>query len=249
MTGVRVERLDAVGVVTLDRPSRRNALTLSMLDEVASAVETLALDCRAVVLTGSEGFFSAGVDLAELGRGAGDLEVDAALAECVERVAAVGVPTVAAIEGGCVGGAVELALACDARVMGDDAYLSVPAVALGVLYRPEGLARLARRFGAPAVTRLMLFADRVPADAALGLGLATDRCPRGGARATAEALARGVPGATPRAVAATKRLLGSLGEGPDDAAAWEATRRALLEGDERAAALARARDRRAKEGR
>lgn len=247
MTGVSVERLDAVGIVTIDRPSRRNALSVAMLTEVASAVEALALECSAVVLTGSGGFFSAGVDLAELGRGARDAEVDAALAACVGRVSAVGVPTVAAIEGGCLGGAVEVALACDARVMADDSYLSVPAVSLGILYRPEGLARLVRRFGAPAVTRLLLFADRVPADAALGLGLATDRCARGTARATAEALARAVPSATSRAVEATKRLLVSVGEGVDDAAAWEATRHELLEGEERRAALARARDRRPKD--
>lgn len=246
MTDVRVERLDAVGVATLERPSRRNALTLATLDELASAVEALARECSAVVLTGAEGFFSAGVDLSELGRGADDLEVDAALAACVNRVAAVGVPTVAAIEGGCIGGAVEVALACDARVMSDDAYLSIPAVALGVLYRPAGLARLSRRFGAPAVTRLLLFCDRLPANAALGLGLATDRCAPGAALESALALARGVPGATPQAVAATKRLLASVGEGDFDAEAWEATRRALLEGEERAAALARARERRPK---
>lgn len=241
MNAIRVERLDGVGLITIDRPERRNALSLTMLAEMADAAEHLAAGCSAVVLAGAGGLFSAGVDLEELGRGVEDVEVDQALERAVSRLSRLPVPTVAAIEGACVGGAVEVALALDARVMARGAFFSVPAVSLGILYRPAALARLSARLGPSAAARLMLFADRLGPETSAALGLVTDLCDEGEARERALTLARSVPNLTGEAVKATKRVLLEVAEGRGEEVEWERVRHALLVSEERAAALARAR--------
>ena len=131
-----------VGEIRLDRPDKRNALSKLAMSGLADAVDELVeAGSRAIILTGSSTVFSAGADLSELSMTEADLEVEDGLAAAAGRLADAPVPTIAAIEGPCLGAGVELAAACDVRVAGEGAYFMIPATRLGILYRPDGIDR------------------------------------------------------------------------------------------------------------
>ncbi len=122
-----------VGEIRLDRPDKRNALSKADMLALADAVDELVeAGSSAVILTGSSTVFSAGADLSELSMTEADLEVEDGLAAAADRLAGVPVPTIAAIEGPCLGAGVELAAACDVRVAGEGAYFMIPAARLGI---------------------------------------------------------------------------------------------------------------------
>lgn len=249
MALVFLEQSDGAAVIRISRPEKRNALTLFMLEEVARLAERAAAEgAVAVVLTGGDEAFSGGVDLDELGRGAADLNVDGVLAATVARLRAIPVPLVIAIEGACVGGAVELALCGDARVVAEGGFFAVPATRLGLLYRPEALATMVAVVGRETVARLLLFNERMEAAEALAGGLATHVCARGTALASALTLCEGVSRETSGAVRATKELLAELLGADDDLAHWSDRREQLLDSEERREALRRAGTHRAEGG-
>lgn len=243
-----VERVDGVALVRINRPEKRNALTLAMLTRLADILELqVAEDVTAIVLTGDDAAFSGGVDLGELGNGANDVSVDDVLAATVTRLRAVPVPLVAAIEGPCVGGAVELALTCDARILADGGFFAVPATKLGLLYRPEGLAGMLAGVGRDTISRLFLFNERLGSDQALAAGLATHTCEKGAAVALALELCSGVSRDSADAVRATKVLVGELLALATNLEHWLSRREALLNSKGRREALARARSARPEE--
>ena len=219
-----------------------------MLTAVAELAEAQVSDGAAVVIiTGDATAFSSGVDLDELGQGVGDANADEVINDAARRLRQLGVPTVAAIEGPCVGGAVELALACDARVVAEGGFFAIPATKLGILYRPEGIAGLVNLLGRDTVSRLFLFNERVEGDSAEVAGLATHTCARGSALERALELSRGVSRETREAVVATKELIGEVAEEQWELGHWTVRREALLASDARRAALERATKDRGKE--
>jgi enoyl-CoA hydratase len=245
MEALIVERLDDVALLRFSRPEKRNALSLVMLKDLADTVEgEVANGAVAVIITGNDEVFSAGVDLGELGKGVADVNVDDVLAATITRLRAVPVPLVAAIEGACVGGAVELVLTCDARIAAEGSFFAVPATRLGLLYRPEGVAVLVATLGRDTVSRLFLFNERLGSDEALTAGLATHTCARGAAVESALALCEGISRSTLGAVRATKELVRELLTNDIDLAHWSARREYLLDSDERREALSRATKRR-----
>ncbi len=166
---VHASLAEQVAVLTLDRPERRNALTLEALEELhAAVVEALDSGARAVVLTGAGGHFCAGADLTELE----DVSFTQRLAEVLEHLAAVPVLTVAAVEGSCMGLGMQLALACDVRVVADSARFAVPVGRLGLMVDHWTLDRLARCWGEGAARHLLLTAAVLDADDAWRLGFA-----------------------------------------------------------------------------
>lgn len=235
-SGVRVRADGGVRTVTIDVPDRRNALSRDVLLALRQAIAG-AEDVVAVVLTGNGGVFSAGADLTELTGTVGDLEFDDQLTETVRAVQDAPVPVLAAIEGPCIGAALELALACDLRICGADAWMQVPAVRLGILYNPAAIARLHRTLPRDTVTRLVLLGERYAADAAERAGLASSVVPAGGALAAAHAVATEQDSAPRDAVAHTKRLLVELDRGVVDTTSWQRTRETLLDSPARRAAL------------
>ncbi len=244
-----VERISDVALLRIARPEKRNAMTLAMLTEMTDLIdEEINAGANAVILAGDDEVFSAGVDLSALGNGSADVDVDNVLATAIARVRATPVPLVAAIEGPCMGGAVELVLACDARVAAAGSFFAVPATQLGLLYRPEGIASLVAHVGRDTVSRLFLFNERLGPSEALHSGLATHTCARGAAVETAFALCEGISRATPTAVRATKELMSELLIDDSDLTHWSARRQALLGSDERLEALARATQPRKKDG-
>lgn len=161
-----------VAVLTIDRPERRNALSLDALEELHAALtEALDSGARAVVLTGAQGHFCSGADLTELE----DVSFTQRLAEVLEHLAAVPVTTVAAVDGSCMGLGMQLALACDIRVVADGARFAVPVAKLGLMVDHWTLDRLARMWGEGAARHLVLTAAVLDADDAWRLGFAQVR--------------------------------------------------------------------------
>lgn len=224
--------------VSIDIPERRNALSKDVLSQLATEIR--ATD-RPVVLTGSDGVFSAGADLNELTGTTDDLAVDAAVTAVVEAIAAAAWPVIAAIDGYCLGAAVEIAAACDVVVAAPTATFGVPATRLGLLYDPAALERLGQRVGAGALARLLLSGDRISGTEAHRLGLVDETATRP-VEAAGE-LASRIAANDADAVRATLAVVREIRSGtfePDD---WQDERRRLLTTPSRREALDAARSR------
>jgi enoyl-CoA hydratase len=154
---VRIERRDAVMVVTLDRPDRRNAVDGATARELAAAFRSFDADpaLSVAVLTGAEGNFCAGFDLKALAEGTGPevREGDGPMGPTYLRLTK---PVIAAIEGYCVAGGMELALWCDLRVAASDAVLGIFNRRFGVPLVDGGTIRLARIAGQGLAMDLIL---------------------------------------------------------------------------------------------
>jgi enoyl-CoA hydratase/carnithine racemase len=162
-------RADGVALIRLDRP-KMNALSGAVLGQIFDIAQDLTADPPgAVVLWGGRRIFAAGADIVELD---GDADsVGANFTSALGALAAVPRVTIAAVNGYALGGGLELALACDLRVGGDDAKLGLPEVLLGVLPGGGGTQRLPRLIG-PARAKEIIFSGRqVRAPEALDIGL------------------------------------------------------------------------------
>ena len=224
MSGVRLS-LGPVAELRLDNPGKLNALTVGMLAalvEHCGAIER-ARDVRAVVLT-AEGdrAFCAGADIvAWSGLSARDF-VRHWVREghrAFDRLARLAVPTVAAISGPAFGGGLELAAACDLRVVGPRATLALPETGVGIVPGWSGTQRLARLLPEPALKEMALFGRRLSAERAVSLGFAAELAED--PRAAATAIAERAAGLAPRATEVAKAMIHAA-VGEDRGAAIEA---------------------------
>ena len=232
---------DGVLEVTFENARRRNALSRSLLSALARAIDDArAGDVRAVVLAGAGDGFSAGADLADLKGTIDDRAVDDAIEGAAASIRDCTVPVIAAVEGPCIGGALEVALSCDAIVAAEGAYFAIPATHLGLLYDPRAVARLRRRLNPAALRWLLLFGERIDARTGAEMGLVSRVVREGAARAEARALAERVSARSPYAVAATKKLLNEFEGGSARLDEWERVRLDILGSDERRERVERA---------
>lgn len=214
---------DGVAVLTLNRPGRRNAVTLEMWRGIARILSELEQrqEVRALVLTGAKGHFSAGAELGEYADGtAGQATamedvVDASVARLTDWPR----PTVAAVEGVCVGGGMMLATACDFRVAAPDARFAVPVARLGNVYRVGACEGLVRAVGPTHAKRLLFSAEAIDAAEALRIGLteATDPDPVAAARRLLAVMIDKAP----LTIAAAKRAVNAIARGDGKAVASE----------------------------
>ena len=142
-TNLRVERNDAHAVLTLDRPTKKNALSTALRDEISDALDDLAGDesVKAVVITGAGDTFSAGFDLSEFPRALEDEAYARTLWASSDRyhhaVLRFPVPTIAAVNGAALAGGFDLAVCCDLRVAATTARFAHPEYTFGdVVYSP-----------------------------------------------------------------------------------------------------------------
>jgi enoyl-CoA hydratase len=164
-------RADGVALVRLDRP-KMNALNAELLDELeAVAKELTAEPPGAVVVWGGERIFAAGADISEFGGPDKAREVTGRFHRVLDALAAVPRATIAAINGYALGGGCELALACDFRVVADNAKLGQPEVLLGIVPGGGGTQRLPRLVGPSRAKDLLYSGRQVGAEEALRIGL------------------------------------------------------------------------------
>lgn len=242
-SGLITRRGGSVVHLVFDVPQKRNALSRPMLAAAEVALDSLDEDVAGVVISGSEGSFSAGADFEELTGTSEDLGYDEAVSRVRAAIRRCQRLVVAAIEGPCLGAAADLALSCDVRVAAADSYLQVPAVRLGLLYNPDVINQLAQAYPLDAVRRLLLLGERFTASTAAAVGLVTQVVPAGQAVASAEDLIAQVPADSLPAMAATKSLLAAGIRELTDTEAWQSLRHGLLDSPQRRAAVAAARAR------
>jgi enoyl-CoA hydratase len=171
---ILVEKRNRVGVITLNRPSVRNALNTQLMRELLAALESLAGDNEvgAVVLTGGPKFFSAGADIKEMSE---KTLVEAYLADMGRFWDAVGdysKPLIAAVNGYAYGGGLEMVLACDIVVCSEDAKFGQPEINIGVFPGAGGTQRLPRIVGKYRAMEMILTGRPISAQEAYMLGLA-----------------------------------------------------------------------------
>ena len=192
-----------IALLTLDRGCARNALPIAVWDAIAdAAAEAAARDAKVLILQSAmPGMFSAGADLSEFPALVADpamrTRFRTAMARGIEGVAAVPIPVIAAIDGGCFGAAVALTLACDIVVAGDAAVFATTPAKLGIGYPASDVARLRARVGAGQAARMLFTGDRIDADEGARIGLVHRRAVDAGpeARATAAMIAANDPDA------------------------------------------------------
>lgn len=215
-----VRRHGAVAVLTLNRPDKLNALSTALEDELAAAIEGNDVrSASAVVIQGAGRAFSAGADMNEM-RNQTPPEIMAhyrTSGEVYERLARIRQPTVAAIHGYCLGGGLELALACDFRVADETAVFGLPEVSIGIVPSSGGLHRLVRAVGPARAKELILLNDRFSVDGARALGLVTAVVPEGHAQARALEMALALSDRPALAVEVTKRAVEAAAESSRDA--------------------------------
>jgi len=162
--------------IQLTRPAKRNALTSSMIDELRDAVEAAeAADARVIVLSGGDGFFCAGADIAGYRDAAQDPAVladftERAKALCVELTTTRAV-VIAAVDGVAMGGGFELVLSADLVIASDRSRFGLPEISLGLIPGWGGTQRLARVFGANRAKYAVLTGEPIPVEAALAAGI------------------------------------------------------------------------------
>jgi enoyl-CoA hydratase/carnithine racemase len=180
---VQVVVVGGVARIAINSPPV-NALDERVVEDLHGAVRTCATDVRAVVITGTDRAFAVGADL-EMFRGLIDAGDTAAYSAYLQRIRdtfdaidRLPVPTLAVIAGDAVGGGLELALACDIRIVAEEARLGLPEVRLGLIPGAGGTARLAAAVGRSHSLRVMLTGSLLSASEALRLGLVSETAPR-----------------------------------------------------------------------
>jgi enoyl-CoA hydratase len=213
VSGLISLELGRVALLTLVNPPL-NLVTRELLEEFAAALTTLAAaapgDVRAVVVTGSgERAFSAGSHVGEFEaqRGPGGRERHELESGVGTQLAALPMPTIAAIEGNALGGGLELALCCDLRIASERAKLGMPEVRLAVTPGSGGTQRLPRVVGPAHAKDLILSGRIIDAAEAARMGLVTEVVPAGRARARAVEIGAEIALRGPIAVREAKRLI------------------------------------------
>ena len=202
--------LPGVALVTLQRREALNALSFALLDELATALEALDGDpaCRAIVITGSgDRAFAAGADIRELAPQTSVTLTESGAFTTWDRIAAIGLPLIAAVRGFALGGGCELAMACDMIVAAEDASFGQPEIRLGVMPGAGGTQRLTRAIGKARAMEMILTGRTMTAQEADARGLITRIVPAPATVDAALELAARIAAMPPLAVRAAKAAI------------------------------------------
>jgi enoyl-CoA hydratase/carnithine racemase len=174
------EPADAVARLTLSNPEKRNPLDHEVLDALAGALPQLdrGIDVRCVIVTGTGLAFSAGYDIGGISEDSFTEDAEALVAHpfhaAMEAVSAHPYPVVAAINGHCLGGGLELAVRCDLRICAAGAKLGMPPAKLGLIYSHTGLERFIEVIGIARTKELFLTGRNLDAERAEAIGLVNE---------------------------------------------------------------------------
>jgi enoyl-CoA hydratase/carnithine racemase len=221
---LRLEERDGVAILTIDREERRNALHGPLWDALLRASVKIAdRPPRVLIIVGAGRHFCAGMDLQPDNPLLDEIvpaieqhdrtrlaEIIRRLKAVVNSVARLQCPVIAAIEGACIGGGLELALACDLRIASETAAFSLPETRIGMVPDVGGTVRLSHLVGTAHATDLVLTGRTVQADEAVSMGLVNRLTAAGGAfeeaLSVAREICRGGPKATQQALLTLRQV-------------------------------------------
>jgi enoyl-CoA hydratase/carnithine racemase len=210
---VESEDRGSVRHVVLNRPEKRNAMNGELVSAIGLALKAAANDpdVRCVVVRGAGPMFSAGMDWNTLGELPGQTDMLRAFRrECIDAwnlAEEMVKPTIASIHGGCIGGALELALACDLRVMTSDAVIGMPETRVGLIPDVGGSSRLPAVVGLGRAKELVMTGKLIGGEEAERIGLVNRLAPPEELEAATDALVQELLACAPRAVGLAKRVM------------------------------------------
>jgi enoyl-CoA hydratase len=228
---LRIEASGGVARLTLDRSQSRNALTLDLVDSIGTAMGQLAREgVRVAVIAGAgDRAFSAGFDISAIdGEGTvgedGLYDNDRRLQAAFRAVEDAPFPVIAAIRGFCLGGGLELAMACDLRLATADARFRMPPAQLGWVYAREGMRRITSAVGVARARHLFLTGEMLNAETAERWGLIHEVVAPEALEARVASLTEAFTRAAPIALEGLKHSLTALAREDASGETWEAHR-------------------------
>jgi enoyl-CoA hydratase/carnithine racemase len=211
---------DAVARLRLNNPEKRNPLDHDVLDALAHALPGLdrGIEVRCVIITGTGRAFSGGYDIGAIPAESFERDAEALVAHpfhaAMDAVSAHPYPVVAAINGHCLGGGLELAVRCDLRLCAAGAKLGMPPAKLGLIYGHTGLERFIDVIGVANTRELFLTGRTIGAERALAIGLVGEVVADEEVEAAALALAAEVAANAPLSMRGNKRAIETLARFP-----------------------------------
>jgi enoyl-CoA hydratase/carnithine racemase len=211
---------EAVARLTLANPEKRNPLDHEVLDALAAALPRLAdgIETRCVVITGTGRAFSAGYDIGAIDERSFERDAERLVAHpfhaAMEAVSAHPYPVLAAINGHCLGGGLELAVRCDLRLCAASAKLGMPPAKLGLIYGHTGLERFIDVIGVARTKELFLTGGNLTAARAGEIGLVNDVVADDEIEAASLALAGEIAANAPLSMTGNKRAIETLARFP-----------------------------------
>ena len=170
-----IESYPKFKIISFNRPAIRSPLSIFVLEKLNKILDEISEDSEVetLIFTGKDNVFASGADLREIAETIKETAREFALRgqNLMNKIASVNQTTIAAINGFCFGGALDLALACDRRIAAPNAQFSHPGVNLGIITGWGGTQRLPRLIGEAAALEMFLTAKRVDANEALRIGL------------------------------------------------------------------------------
>lgn len=206
-----LEKKDRICTISINRPEKRNALNLAVLNGLRESLNSLVHDgqTRVIVLRGvGDMAFSAGMDLGEVTTQRA--RADSALDSALDAVVACPLPIIAMINADALGAGCDLASACDFRIASDKARLGIPPVKFGWVYYPKSLQRFVNLIGVANTKELFFTARFVPAQRAREMGLVSYVTDPASLPEAVYSLAREIAEKAPMAVAGTKYVINRL---------------------------------------
>lgn len=210
-----------VARIVIARPEKRNAFTQATWEALPGLIEQAVAGARVLIVEGEGGSFSAGADIGEFATLTGDpawrAANQAAIRAAMSTLASTAIPTMALIEGDCIGGGCGLGLCCDLRIAGPGARFGITPAKLGLVYSLDDTRRLVEAVGPSQAKRILFSADLLDAAEAARIGLVTilSDDPRAEAGALAQRLAAVSSHSQRQSKLMIKRILG--GQTEDDA--------------------------------
>jgi enoyl-CoA hydratase/carnithine racemase len=211
---------EAVARIRISNPERRNALDHEILDTLAETLPRLdrGIETRCVMITGAPPAFSAGYDLTSIPSRTFERDAEALVAhpfhDAMEALASHPWPTVAAINGHCLGGGLELAITCDLRICAAGAKLGMPPAKLGLVYGHTGLRKFLDALGLARTKELFLTGRNYSAQRAEEIGIVHEVVEDGALEGAAVDLAAEIAGNAPLSMRGNKRAIEVLKANP-----------------------------------
>jgi enoyl-CoA hydratase len=196
----------SVGIIKLNRPNALNALSGALMKELLSAMSEFEQDqnIRCIILTGGEKIFSAGADIKEMTIMGSIDALKAGNLDYFDQIQKITKPIIAAIRGYCLGGGLELAMACDILIAGENAKLGQPEINIGVMPGAGGTQRLTRAIGKYKAMDLILSGRPISSKEGFDFGLLSRVVPDESVMIEAKRLALEISGKSPLATALAK---------------------------------------------